>query len=73
VTSHRERSMARALETSLDMCFATAVPKGKFRRKKLALSGASNQRKQSGTQIYVYKCDHCGCWHLTKQPPVEER
>jgi hypothetical protein len=70
---HREREVARGLSIALDMCEATAIPKRKFKRKKIALSGASNQRKLAGKPIYVYKCRACGCWHLTSLPQHGDR
>jgi hypothetical protein len=32
---------------------------------------AAADRAQFGDRFYPYRCDLCGDWHLTRQPPAE--
>lgn len=38
-----------------------------------ARSVAAADRAQYGDRFYPYRCDLCGDWHLTRQPPRSEQ
>ena len=38
-----------------------------------ARSVAAADRAQYGDRFYPYRCDLCGDWHLTRQPPRDEQ
>ncbi|NEG70263.1 hypothetical protein [Bifidobacterium choloepi] len=34
-----------------------------------ALRAAEDSRIERGTELWVYRCEFCGCWHLTHRDP----
>ncbi len=34
-----------------------------------ALQAAEDSRIERGTELWVYRCDFCGMWHLTHRNP----
>ncbi|GIW33761.1 MAG: hypothetical protein KatS3mg072_1094 [Meiothermus sp.] len=45
--------------------------KVQFNDQKTALRIARLLGRRKGIKFYVYKCHHCGCWHLTRRSPKE--
>lgn len=41
--------------------------------KKVALTVARRQRKQSGENIYAYQCSNCGDWHIGHNTDMERK
>lgn len=41
-----------------------------YTNKGQALIAADKSLRERGAQLWVYKCEYCGCWHLTHSNPA---
>jgi hypothetical protein len=48
-----------------DVCWIARKPK--HAKRKQALTAKAHAEKNSGIQLRVYRCPHCGDFHLTSQ------
>lgn len=60
------RNPGRCLYMGDDGAFLCPTRKTPYRTRKAALTAASNGRANSGQPIFIYRCDQCRRWHLTR-------
>ncbi len=55
------------------MCISkvTGKPLAKYCTKEMALESARYQKMIHNLDLFPYKCEKCGCWHLTPIRPEE--